>query len=72
VSTPPPPRVDRIRRADLSLQSSAILRQVVVPLHLEGEKTNEVAKRIGIPVGSVKLLVEYFAREVTELGAGLT
>ena len=44
-----PPRVDRIRWADLSVESTAILRQVVAPVHLEGHKTTDVAKRLGIP-----------------------
>jgi DNA-directed RNA polymerase specialized sigma24 family protein len=67
VTTPLPPRVDRIRWAELSLQSSAILRQVVVPMHLDGYKATEVATRLGIPISSVRLLVEYFANEVSEL-----
>jgi DNA-directed RNA polymerase specialized sigma24 family protein len=54
---------------DLSVQSTAILRQVVVPIHLEGYKTTEVATRLGIPLGSVRLLVDFFANEISELGA---
>ena len=68
-STPVPPRIDRIRWVDLSVQSTAILRQVVVPIHLEGYKTTEVATRLGIPLGSVRLLVDFFANEISELGA---
>jgi hypothetical protein len=64
----PPPRTDRIRWADLSVQSTAILRQVVVPIHREGYSTTDVAKRLGIPIASVRLLTEYFASEVIELG----
>ena len=64
-----PPRIDRIRWVDLSVQSTAILRQVVVPIHLEGYKTTEVATRLGIPLGSVRLLVDFFANEISELGA---
>jgi DNA-directed RNA polymerase specialized sigma24 family protein len=67
VSTPLPPRTDRIRWSALSVQSTAILRQVVAPIHLEGYKTTEVATRLGIPIASVKLLVDYLAREVSEL-----
>ncbi len=67
VSTPLPPRTDRIRWADLSVGSTAILRQVVAPIHLEGYKATEVATRLGIPPGSVKLLTEYFTNEVREL-----
>jgi DNA-directed RNA polymerase specialized sigma24 family protein len=44
------------------------LRQVVAPIHLEGYKATEVATRLGIPISSVRLLVEYFAREVSALG----
>lgn len=67
VSTPLPPRTDKIRWSDLSAQSTAILRQVVVPIHLEGHSTTEVAKRLGIPLASVRLLTEYLAREVSQL-----
>jgi DNA-directed RNA polymerase specialized sigma24 family protein len=42
---------------------------VVVPIHLEGYTTTEVAKRLAIPLASVRLLVDYFANEVSELGA---
>lgn len=62
-----PPRTDRIRWADLSVQSTAIFRQVVAPLHLEGCNATETAKCLGIPIASVRLLVEYFASEVSEL-----
>jgi DNA-directed RNA polymerase specialized sigma24 family protein len=68
VATPLPPRVDRIRWADLSPQSTAILRQVVVPIHVEGYKATDVAKRLGIPPVAVRLLVDYFANEIGELG----
>jgi len=63
-----PPRADRIRWADLSVQSTAILRQVIVPIHVEGFTATETAKRLGIPIASVRLLVDYFASEVSELG----
>jgi DNA-directed RNA polymerase specialized sigma24 family protein len=63
VSTTLPPRTDRIRWADLSVQSVAILRQVVVPIHLEGCTTTETAKRLGIPLAAVKPLIAYFAEE---------
>jgi DNA-directed RNA polymerase specialized sigma24 family protein len=68
VSRPLPPRTDRINWADLSVQSTAILRQVVAPIHLDGHKATDVATRLGIPIGSVRLLVAYFANEVSELG----
>jgi DNA-directed RNA polymerase specialized sigma24 family protein len=68
VSTALPPRTDRIRWADLSVQSTAILRQVVAPIHLEGYTTTEVAKRLEIAQGAVKLLIAYFANEVSALG----
>jgi DNA-directed RNA polymerase specialized sigma24 family protein len=58
VSTPLPPRTDRIRWAELSVQSTAILRQVVAPIHLESYSTTDVAKRLGIPLASVRLLTE--------------
>jgi hypothetical protein len=67
VSTPLPPRADRIRWADLSVQSTAILRQVIAPIHLEGSTATATAKRLGIPLASVRLLVAYFANEVSEL-----
>ena len=67
VTTPAPPRTDRIRWSDLSVQSTAILRQVVAPIHVEGYTTTEVVKRLGIPLGSVRLLVEYLADEISEL-----
>jgi DNA-directed RNA polymerase specialized sigma24 family protein len=67
VTTPPLPRIDRINWADLSVQSTAILRQVVAPIHLDGHKATEVATRLGIPIASVRLLVDYFAYEVSEL-----
>jgi DNA-directed RNA polymerase specialized sigma24 family protein len=51
----------------LSVQSTAILRQVLVPIYLEGCSTTETAKRIGIPLSSVRLLVDYFANEVQGL-----
>ena len=69
VSTPLPARTADIRWEFLSVQSTAILRQVVAPLHLDGYKTTDVATRLGIPPGSVKLLTAYFASEVSELGA---
>jgi DNA-directed RNA polymerase specialized sigma24 family protein len=68
VSTPLPPRADRISWADLSVQSTAILRQVIVPIHLEGSTATETAKRLGIPIASIRLLVAHFANEVSELG----
>jgi hypothetical protein len=67
VSTLLSPRTGRIRWADLSVQSTAILRQVVAPIHLDGFTVTETAKRLGIPLASVRLLVEYLAREVSEL-----
>jgi hypothetical protein len=67
VSTPLPAMTEARWQA-LSVQSVPILRQVLVPIHLEGYTTTETAKRIGIPVGSVRLLVDYFANEVSELG----
>lgn len=51
----------------LSVQSTAILRQVVVPVSLEGYSPTETAKRIGISPSSVSLLSDYFASEVSEL-----
>jgi hypothetical protein len=71
VSTPLPPRTDRTNWADLSVQSTAILRQVVAPIHLDGYKATEVATRLGIPIASMRLLVEYFANEVSEIGGGV-
>jgi hypothetical protein len=35
-----------------------------VPIHLEGYSITEVAKRLGIPLASVRLLTEYLARAV--------
>ena len=66
-TTPLPPQAGRINWADLSPESVAILRQVVVPIHLEGCTATETAKRLEIPIGSVKLLVKFFADEVTQL-----
>lgn len=53
-----------IRWERLSSQGTAILRQVVVPIHLEGYSTGEVAKRLGIPPSSVRLLLELFETEL--------
>jgi transposase len=44
------------------------LRQVVWPNLAEGYSTTEIAKRIGISPFAVRLLVDYFANEVSELG----
>ena len=52
----------------LSVQSTAILRQVVAPIHLEGYSTTETAKRLGIPLSSVRLLVDFFANEIEGFG----
>ena len=66
VATPLPAMTEAHWQA-LSAESVAILRQVLVPIHLEGFKTTEVATRLGIPLASVRLLVAYFADEVSEL-----
>jgi DNA-directed RNA polymerase specialized sigma24 family protein len=63
----PPPETAAIRWDQLSVQSTAILRQVVVPVSLEGYSPTETAKRIGISPSSVSLLSDYFASEVSEL-----
>lgn len=65
VTTPLPPRVDGIRWDLLSEQSTAILRQVLIPIHEEGYSVREVAKRLDIPERGVRLLTEFFAWEVS-------
>jgi hypothetical protein len=57
-----------IRWERLSVQSTAILRQVVWPIHAEGYSATEIAKRIGISPFAVRLLSDFFANEVSDLG----
>ena len=66
VSTPLPAMTAEHWRM-LSVQSTSILRQVLVPIHLEGYPSTETAKRIGISVSSVRLLADFFANEVSEI-----
>lgn len=56
------------RWQQLSVQSQAILRQVLIPMHVEGYTATEAARRLGVPVPAVRLLTAYFANEVSELG----
>jgi hypothetical protein len=51
----------------LSPQSTAILRQVISPVTLEGCSQPETAKRLGISRLSVPLLVDFFKNELNEL-----
>lgn len=51
----------------LSPQSTAILRQVLVPMTLEGYSRLETAKRLGISQQSVRLLEDFFANEIAGL-----
>jgi DNA-directed RNA polymerase specialized sigma24 family protein len=67
VTTPLPPRADRVKWELLSIESTAILREVLIPIHLEGFSTREIATRLEISPTAVKLLTEFFAREVGEL-----
>jgi hypothetical protein len=56
-----------IRWKLLSVQSTAILRQVLRPIHAEGYSTTEIAKRIEISPFAVRCLADYFANELSEL-----
>ena len=56
-----------IRWELLSVQATAILRQVLWPIHAEGYSTTETAKRLGISPSAVRLLLDYFANEIQEL-----
>lgn len=54
----------------LSRESQAILRLVLVPMHLGGYSKMEIAKRLEIPPSSVKLLTTYFTDEIEAQSAG--
>jgi DNA-directed RNA polymerase specialized sigma24 family protein len=41
---------------------------VLWPIYAEGYSTTETAKRIGISPSAVRLLLDFFVSEVTELG----
>jgi hypothetical protein len=64
VTTPLPPFTGDINWQCLSNRSMAILRQVLIPIHLEGSTIRETAKRLQIPQKAVRLLEEYFVWEV--------
>jgi hypothetical protein len=72
VTAPPPLRADAIRWELLSRESQAILRQVLVPIHMEGDTVAETAKRLQIPHRAVALLTAFFASEVRELGRAVS
>jgi hypothetical protein len=65
VSTPLP-ALTELNWLRLSVQSTAILRTVLIPLS-QGYSTTQVAKEIGISPSSVSCLVAYFENELEQL-----